>query len=108
MASDHPSVTRVYHREFKHHAVGVVTDDPAPRERHVKVPRPGRQECLVASVVSMLELVKRAISAPAFRSNGSDMPLPITGRATRHLCGGLIVEIFLTDLCRQEHKESRR
>jgi hypothetical protein len=30
-------VVRV-HREFKHHAVGVVTDDTAPVERHAKCP----------------------------------------------------------------------
>jgi hypothetical protein len=26
------------HRELKHHALGIVTDDTVPRERHVKSP----------------------------------------------------------------------
>jgi len=36
LARDEPFVVR--HREFKHHPVGIVTDDTAPRERHGKSP----------------------------------------------------------------------
>ena len=53
-----------------------------PRLSGSKLPDPASEECLVASVVSMLELVERATSASVFRSSGSNVRRDFAGRPT--------------------------